>query len=228
MATQRFPPNTNRMPEASAKDASQTLTRTDHEQASLHVPSTPSGSLAGGPGANRRRRYNHPSSNEDLSTPSSVPNARKRHRNRPRHNASSQVSVAGTGNTEAEDANQRDRTQMNVDNDRARPAKRARKGASTLTLDDRTAVRNQSTANTRFNRRQNPGHAAAGLRREASTRFAGSGGSQVGVNATRHMESPHPFVSGGMGGAGGSGGLIGGPGENGAGTVVNFVFNFPR
>ncbi|KAF7346022.1 hypothetical protein MSAN_01828100 [Mycena sanguinolenta] len=116
MASRRSPPEITRwMLEARTKDASQTLTRTDHEQASLDGPSTPHGSLAGGPGANRR--YNHPSSNEDLSTPSSVSNPRrgKRHRTRRRNNPASQTSVASTGNTEAQDADQRNRTQVNVD-----------------------------------------------------------------------------------------------------------------
>ncbi|KAJ6466398.1 hypothetical protein C8R45DRAFT_488347 [Mycena sanguinolenta] len=153
-------------------------------------------------------RANHPSSNEDPSAPSSVANARKRHRNRRRNNASSQTSVADTGRTSEVGS----RTQTNVEDNR--PTKRARKAA--LSPDHGRAARNQATAGARFNRRQSSSNAATG---------SGGSGSQPEVNGLERIEFSE---TGGSGGAGGFGSLIGGTGGNGQGTVLNLVFNFPR
>ncbi|KAF7346035.1 hypothetical protein MSAN_01829500 [Mycena sanguinolenta] len=113
--------------------------------------------------------------------------------NRRRDNAPSQPSVADT----SEDGSQHKRTQTDAD----RPAKRARKESSSL--DDGPAVRNQSTTNTRFSRRQ-ISNAATGFRRETSTRSARGGGFQV--NANQNVEFVNLAGTGGTGGAGGFGG----------------------
>ncbi|KAJ6466447.1 hypothetical protein C8R45DRAFT_489244 [Mycena sanguinolenta] len=232
MATRRFPPEiTHRMLKARARDAS---TRSDHEQPS-YVPPVPRRSLAGEPGANRR--YNHPSSNEDLSAPPAVLNARKRHRNRRRDNPASQGSVSDMNPTEEGT----ERTQRNADTDR--PAKRARKGASS---DDDPASRNQLTGSTRFKRGKNPPSAgtsehamihkgtfffnsgpASGAR--ASSAHAGSSNSQADANGNQREQFPYLSFTGGTGGAGGSGGNRSGNGGNATGPVIkvknwNFYF----
>ncbi|KAF7346061.1 hypothetical protein MSAN_01832200 [Mycena sanguinolenta] len=179
--------------------ATQRFTRINNEHTSLDVPPVPRRSLAGEP----------PSSNGDLSAPSTVPNARKRHRiHRRRHNPS--VSRM----TPTEDGSQAKRTRKDAD----KPAKGARKAESF------PAARSQSTASTRSNRFVN-----AGTGSRASARPEGND-SQFEVNTIERIEVSNLSGTGGTGGAGGSGGLIGGTGGNGAGTVisVNFVLNFPR
>ncbi|KAJ6466453.1 hypothetical protein C8R45DRAFT_1079670 [Mycena sanguinolenta] len=160
-----------------------------------------------------------PHLNSDLSVPSTVPNTRSRPGNCRRDIAPSQTSVADT----SKDGSQHKRAQTNAD----RPAKRARKEPSSVDNSDGPAVRNQSTANTRFNRRQTS-NVATGSRVRTSSARPGTNHSQVDVN--QRMELSNFSGTGGTGGAGGFGGLIGGTGGNGQGTVfnMNIVFNFPR
>ncbi|KAF7346021.1 hypothetical protein MSAN_01828000 [Mycena sanguinolenta] len=190
----------------SASDASLALSRRDHEQPSLNVPPAPRQTLAREHGVGR---YNYPSSNEAFSAPSTVPNARKRHRNGRRNNPAPQTSVLDTN--PANDGNEARRTQKNVDSER--PVKRPRRGASQK---DGPAVRNQPTAHTQVYRSAN---AASGSR--ASARSGGNS-SRVDANANQRLESPYISVTGGIGGAGGPGGImgLGGSGGNATGPVI--------
>ncbi|KAF7346030.1 hypothetical protein MSAN_01829000 [Mycena sanguinolenta] len=156
MASRSIPPaHTYQM--FGTSDASLTPARADYEQF-LDLPLAPCQSMVTGT-SSADRRSNCPSSTQGISAPTSVPNIRKRHRNRRRNNTSSQTSVADTANI-PENGNQRESAQKTIDNDR--PAKRARKVASTSTPDDGAAVRNQSAAG-RFSHRQPSVQVPAGV-----------------------------------------------------------------
>ncbi|KAJ6466455.1 hypothetical protein C8R45DRAFT_1079672 [Mycena sanguinolenta] len=172
------------------------------------------------------RRADHPSSNEDPSTPSAVPTARKRHRNRCRNNPSSQTCAADTLNT-SEEGNRAKRTRENADSER--PAKRARKAASSP---DGPVAHKQPSADTGFSGRQISANVATGSRATPNNVNArlGNNSSQVNANANQRMESPYVSVIGGIGGAGGPGGImgLGGSGGNAMGPVFNMNFYIQR
>ncbi|KAF7346019.1 hypothetical protein MSAN_01827800 [Mycena sanguinolenta] len=227
MASRRSTPEvTHLMPDASARDAPpKWLACTDHES-SLRVPPVPcrSGSLVTRiKGADRR---SNPSSDEVLSAPSTVPNARKRHRNR----RCNHPSEPHTQNTSFPDRIHRKHAQTNGDSET--PAKRVRKAVA-LPIGG-PGVRNQSTPNTRFKRRKTSTSAATGEqdihdyfiflssgKGFGDSAHPGAHDPQLKVNANERMELPYVAVTGGFGGAGGPGDRRSGNGGNGMGPVFN-------